>query len=159
MSKQRPSAPAPAGQVNIIGQGTTIQGGITATSDLRIAGTVNGHILVDGKTVVTPEGEVHGEIRSKTADIAGYVSGDVIVEERLLLKETARVEGNLYTNKLVIEEGAVFTGSCDMSGVLPAAHQAPAADPEKAPPEPKPAPPPASRSTRVEEPSIFGASA
>jgi cytoskeletal protein CcmA (bactofilin family) len=120
MAKPRNNAPVPPGQVNIIGQGTVIEGGVTANSDLRIAGTVNGNVNVDGKTVVTPEGEVNGEIRSTTGDIAGRVTGEVIIEERLILKESARVDGNLFTSKLVIEEGAVFSGSCDMSGALPA---------------------------------------
>jgi cytoskeletal protein CcmA (bactofilin family) len=120
MSKQRTPVPGQPGQVNIIGEGTSIEGGVTATSDLRIAGVVTGHVHVQGKTVVTPEGQVNGEIRTVSGDIAGRVTGDVIVEQRLVLKDTARVEGNLYTSKLVIEDGAVFTGSCDMSGALPA---------------------------------------
>lgn len=115
----RGASPGPAGQVNIIGQGTTIEGGLTATSDVRIAGRVVGTVRVEGKTVVTPEGEVEGEIRSTQADVAGRVRGEVVVEDRLVLKGTARVEGNLHTKKLVIEEGAQFTGSCDMSGALP----------------------------------------
>lgn len=121
MAKQRNGTPIPSGQVNIIGQGTTIEGGLIASSDVRIAGRVVGNVQVEGKTVVTPEGEVEGEIRSTHADIAGYVQGEVIVEERLILKGTARVDGDLHTKKLVIEDGATFTGKCDMSGTLPAA--------------------------------------
>jgi len=130
MAKQRNGAPVPPGQVNIIGQGTTIEGGLIAASDVRIAGRVVGNVRVEGKTVVTPEGEVEGEIRSTHADVAGHVRGEVIVEERLVLKSTARVEGDLHTKKLVIEDGATFTGKCDMSGTLPAApSRGAAADP------------------------------
>lgn len=131
MAKQRETPPATPGQVNIIGHGTTIEGGISASTDVRIAGTVIGNVRVSGKTVVTPEGEVNGEIRSTSGDIAGRVKGEVIMEERLLLKDSARIEGNLYTKKLVIEEGAVFTGSCDMSGMLPSAE--PEASPKRLP--------------------------
>jgi cytoskeletal protein CcmA (bactofilin family) len=120
MSKQRTPSPAPPGQVNIIGQGTIIEGGITASSDVRIAGRVIGNVRVDGKTVITPEGEVQGEVRTTHGDIAGRISGELIVEERLLMKDSARVEGNIFTKKLVIEDGATFTGTCDMSGALPA---------------------------------------
>ncbi len=119
MAKQRTPASAPPGQVNIIGQGTTIEGGLIASSDVRVAGRVVGNVRVDGKTVVTPDGEVDGEVRTTHADIAGRVAGELIVEDRLVLKETARVEGNIFTKKLVIEDGASFTGSCDMSGALP----------------------------------------
>jgi cytoskeletal protein CcmA (bactofilin family) len=119
MAKQRSVGPVPPGQVNIIGQGTTIEGGLIASSDVRIAGKVIGNVRVEGKTVLTPEGEVEGEIRSTHADIAGRIKGQVIVEDRLVLKDTARVEGNLFTKKLVIEDGATFSGNCDMSGTLP----------------------------------------
>lgn len=123
MAKQRNQGPTPPGQVNIIGQGTTIEGGLIASSDVRISGRVIGNVRVEGKTVVTPEGEVDGEVRSTHADIAGRIRGEVVIEERLVLKESARVEGNLFTKKLVIEDGASFSGNCDMSGTLPAVKQ------------------------------------
>ena len=120
MSTKSGSAPAP-GQVNIIGQGTVIEGGIKANSDVRISGKVIGNVNVDGKTVVTPEGVVEGEVRSSHADIAGRVDGEVFVSERLVLKNSAVVEGNIHTAKLVIEDGATFSGTCDMGGTIPKA--------------------------------------
>ncbi len=115
---KRSDAPAP-GQVNIIGQGTVIEGGLQATSDVRVSGKVIGTVQVDGKTVITPEGSVEGEVRSSHADIAGRVEGEVFVAERLVLKSSAVVEGNIHTAKLVIEDGATFSGTCDMGGALP----------------------------------------
>lgn len=120
MSTKSGSAPTP-GQVNIIGQGTVIEGGIKANSDVRISGKVIGNVNVDGKTVVTPEGIVEGEVRSSHADIAGRVDGEVFVSERLVLKNSAVVEGNIHTAKLVIEDGATFSGTCDMGGTIPKA--------------------------------------
>lgn len=120
MSKpQRNDVPGTPGQVNIIGQGTVIEGGIKANSDVRISGKVIGNINVDGKTVVTPEGIVEGEIRSAHADIAGRVEGEVIISDRLVLKGSAVVEGNIHTSKFVIEDGASFSGNCHMGGALP----------------------------------------
>ncbi len=116
---KRNDAPGTPGQVNIIGQGTVIEGGLKANSDVRVSGKVIGNINVDGKTVVTPEGTVEGEIRSAHADIAGRVEGEVFVSERLVLKSSAVVEGNIHTAKLVIEDGAKFSGTCDMGGALP----------------------------------------
>jgi cytoskeletal protein CcmA (bactofilin family) len=118
MSSKSGAPPAP-GQVNIIGQGTVIEGGLKAKSDVRISGKVIGNVNVDGKTVVTPEGVVEGEVRSTHADIAGKVDGEVFVSERLVLKNSAVVEGNIHTPKLVIEDGATFSGTCDMGGTMP----------------------------------------
>lgn len=119
MSKQRSGAPAPPGQVNIIGQGTVIEGGLRAKSDVRISGKVIGNVNVEGKTVVTPEGVVEGEVRSSHADIAGRIEGELFVQERLVLKDSAVVEGNIHTAKLVIEDGATFSGTCEMGNALP----------------------------------------
>lgn len=121
MSRQRSEAPVAPGQVNIIGQGAVIEGGLKARSDVHIAGRVVGQVEVEGKTVVTPGGAIEGEVRSTHADIAGRVEGEVFVQERLVLKGTAVVEGNIHTAKLVIEEGATFTGTCNMGGALPKA--------------------------------------
>lgn len=112
-------SPAAPGQVNIIGQGTVIEGGIKANSDVRISGKVIGNVNVDGKTVITPEGIVEGEVRSSHADIAGKIDGELFVSERLVLKNSAVVEGDIHTAKLVIEDGATFTGTCDMGGTIP----------------------------------------
>lgn len=146
MAKQRNDTPVAPGQVNIIGQGAVIEGGLKAQSDVRIAGKVVGNVEVEGKTVVTPEGVIEGEVRSTHADIAGRVHGEVFVQDRLVLKSTAVVEGNLHTAKLVIEDGAKFTGTCNMGGALPK----PAADgrPERASrPEAKPDGRPAPQAT------------
>ncbi len=119
MAKQRNDAPGTPGQVNIIGQGTVIEGGLKANSDVRVSGKVIGNVNVDGKTVVTPEGLVEGEVRSAHADIAGHVNGELFISERLVLKASAVVEGNIHAAKLVIEDGATFSGTCDMGGSLP----------------------------------------
>ncbi len=125
MSKQRNDVPTTPGQVNIIGQGTVIEGSITANSDVRVSGKVIGNITVEGKTVITPEGIVEGEIRSSHADIAGRINGEVIISERLVLKGTAIVEGNIHTSKFVIEDGASFSGNCHMGGALPKRNEMP----------------------------------
>jgi cytoskeletal protein CcmA (bactofilin family) len=57
---------------------------------------------------------VDGEIIATNADIAGRVQGEIEVEERLVLKSTAQVDGNIETDRLVVEEGAQFTGECKM---------------------------------------------
>ena len=115
MSKQQ-SAPAPPGQANIIQQGTVLEGTVRSNGDVHISGKVIGRVEVKGKTVIMPGGEVDGEIDSGSARIGGRVKGEVSVRERLELNSTAVVEGDIITKKLIIEDGATFTGSCDMGG-------------------------------------------
>lgn len=114
MSKQS-SAAAP-NQINMIGEGTTFDGTLTAESDLRISGRVVGKVDVSGKVIVAQEGVVDGDVKAESLDVAGRVEGQAEVAERVVLKSSAVVEGDIRAGRLVIEEGAVFNGRCQMGG-------------------------------------------
>ncbi len=105
---------AMAAHVNLIAQGTEIHGNLHAKSEVRIEGYIKGHVVVDGKVVLAPEGVIEGELHAIQADVAGKVQGELFIQERLVMKSTARIEGDVRTQKLVIEEGAVFIGQCLM---------------------------------------------
>jgi len=100
--------------VNIIGNGTDIIGDINSNGDFRIDGFLKGTIKSSGKVVVGSTGKVEGEIICQNADISGEVKAHLKVHELLSLKASAVVSGDIMTNKLAIEPGAVFTGACSM---------------------------------------------
>lgn len=106
-------------QVNLVGEGTVFEGTVRAESDVRASGRVVGTLEVEGKTMIAEEGVVEGEIIATNADIAGQVDGEIHVEERLVLKSSARVDGTIETDRLVVEEGAQFTGECEMGTPVP----------------------------------------
>jgi cytoskeletal protein CcmA (bactofilin family) len=101
-------------QVNLVGEGTVFEGTVRAESDVRASGRIIGTLEVQGKTMIAEEGSVEGEIITTNAEIAGQVQGEIRVEERLVLKSSARVDGTIETDRLVVEEGAQFTGECEM---------------------------------------------
>lgn len=107
-----------APSVNLIGAGTIIQGDIKTNGDIRIDGTLTGSISVKGKLVIGVSGSVEGEISCQNADISGTVKAKVTVAELLSLKASAKLSGDIITNKIAIEPGAVFSGSCSMGGVI-----------------------------------------
>ncbi len=100
--------------INILGAGTVVKGDITANGDFRIDGILNGKINAKGKLVIGATGSVEGEITCQNADFSGNVKGKVNVAELLSLKSTAKIIGDLIINKLSIEPGAQFSGSCNM---------------------------------------------
>jgi cytoskeletal protein CcmA (bactofilin family) len=102
--------------INLIGFGTEIHGDITCNGDLRIDGLLVGNLSAKGKIVVGETGKIKGEILCKNSDISGYVEGKMIVSELLSLKSSAKVIGDMVTNRLAIEPGSRFTGYCDMTG-------------------------------------------
>jgi cytoskeletal protein CcmA (bactofilin family) len=104
--------------VNLIGAGTIIEGNITSNGDIRIDGTLNGSLNVKGKLVVGQTGVIVGEVICQNADVSGKISGKIGVSELLALKDTAKLDCDIMTNKIAVEPGAVFTGSCSMGGVI-----------------------------------------
>ena len=103
-----------ASSVNLIGNGTKIVGDITSAGDVRIDGYLTGNIIIAGKFVLGPNGLVEGNITSVNADLSGEIKGTVTVSDTISLKSTARINGDILTAKLVIEPGALFTGTCNM---------------------------------------------
>ena len=103
--------------INILGNGTTVKGDIIANGDFRIDGTLIGSINAKGKLVIGATGNVEGEINCQNADFSGIVKANVNVQEMLALKSTAKLTGDITINKLSIEPGAQFSGSCNMNNV------------------------------------------
>lgn len=100
--------------INLIGEGSEVEGTLKSSTDVRVNGRIKGDLLVEGKVIIADKGVVEGTLKAKSADIAGKVDGDVSVEDRLVLKATADLDGSIRTGRLVVEEGAKFEGSCTM---------------------------------------------
>ena len=107
-----------SGTVNIIGIGTIITGDIQSKGDIRIDGTLKGAVKTSGKVVVGQAGIIEGDVECNNADIAGSLNAKISVAQLLSLKATAKLTGDLVTNKLAIEPGAAFTGHCSMGAVI-----------------------------------------
>ena len=104
--------------INIIGQGTAVQGDINSTGDLRIDGTLKGSIKTEGKLVLGQNGHIEGDVVCQNADVSGKIDAKITVSNLLSLKETAKLNGDIITSKLSIEPGATFTGSCSMGAII-----------------------------------------
>ena len=104
--------------VNLIGAGTIIEGDVTTSGDIRIDGSLTGSIKVKGKLVLGVSGSVDGEVVCQNADISGVLKVKIEVSELLSLKASAKLTGYIFTNKIAVEPGASFSGSCSMGGVI-----------------------------------------
>lgn len=105
-------------RLNRIVEGTIIEGDIKSDSNIRIDGYVKGTITVKGRLVLGPTGKIDGNVFCKNADLEGKLNGIIEVDELLSLKTTAKLQGEISTNKLSIEPGAIFSGNCKMGAVL-----------------------------------------
>lgn len=117
-------------EITQIGHSVTIKGDIIGKSDVRVAGVVNGSIAIEGELIIERQGFVEGEIKTNSAVIAGSVKGNIDCSEKLILESNSQFVGNIKTKLLIIQEGAVFQGNCQM-GVNNQAQQSASKDAKK----------------------------
>ena len=104
--------------INMIGAGTVITGDIQSKGDIRVDGTLKGSVNTSGKVVLGKDGVIEGDVVCTDADVSGTIKAKISVAQLLSLKSTAKLNGDIITNKLSIEPGASFTGSCNMGAVI-----------------------------------------
>ena len=104
--------------INTIGAGTIVTGDIQSKGDIRLDGILKGSVNTSGKVVLGKEWIIEGDVICNSADISGTIKAKITVSQLLSLKATAKLNGEIITNKLSIEPGASFTGSCSMGAVI-----------------------------------------
>ncbi|GAB5520273.1 MAG: hypothetical protein RhofKO_25240 [Rhodothermales bacterium] len=107
-------SPVATPQVNMVGRGTRIEGDFNVAGDISVSGHITGRLIVQGRATITKEGAVDGTLQARDADVAGQAKGKVNVAERLVLRGTARIDADITTARLVVEEGALCNGTCTM---------------------------------------------
>jgi len=103
-----------ADRLNKIVAGTEINGDLTSDSNIHLEGEVNGNVSCAGRVIIGSSGKINGNLVCVHAEIEGAMEGQLMVENLLVLRSTARIKGDIQTMKLHIEEGAFFEGACVM---------------------------------------------
>lgn len=104
------------GGINSLGDGTKLNGDLSANSDIRIDGTLEGNLICKGKLILGPKGTITGTVDCQSAVIEGKINGTVKVKDVLQIKESAVITGDITTDKLIVQSGAVFNVKCEMGG-------------------------------------------
>ncbi|MGH9942166.1 MAG: bactofilin family protein [Pyrinomonadaceae bacterium] len=124
-----------------VGATTALTGEANFKGMLRVDGHLSGRVNSEkGTLIVSGGGKVDAEVNVAVAKINGTVNGNVNTTERLELGRTARVVGNIQTPELVIEQGAIFEGSCHMMQRSASVAAAPQPAQQSQPPQQRPAP-------------------
>ena len=105
---------------NSLTAGSKIVGNITADSDYRIDGLIEGELNCTGKVVIGEAGRVKGNVTCQNAEIMGLMDGKIICHQQLSLRASGKIQGDVKTKTLIVEPGAQFNGTCSM-GTLPSA--------------------------------------
>ena len=99
----------------IISDGCVIDGNLNSTSSVRIDGNVNGNVAVQQGIIIGNTGKVLGNVKAKEAVVFGHVNGNITVE-KLEIKSTGVITGDINTQALEMDFGAVYNGKVSMNG-------------------------------------------
>ncbi len=105
--------------MSVIDQGCEFEGRLTFVGTLILNGKLKGEVQSSGTLIVREGGEIQADVRVGVAIVSGQISGHVTAQERVELKKTARIFGDILTPVLSLEEGVVFDGHCEMKGEGP----------------------------------------
>lgn len=98
----------------IIGKDTRFKGTLQAIATLRIDGHFEGEIDTQGDVFIGEGGIAKATIKARNCIVSGEISGDIVVEQKLEIASTGKIVGNIKCENLIIGEGAVFSGICEM---------------------------------------------
>ena len=98
-----------------IGPSLRIKGNLSGEEDLLIEGRVEGEVTLEGNDLtVGSKAHIKANLRAKVISIDGEVCGDLFGQEKIVIRKTGDVEGNLVAPRVILEDGATFKGSVDM---------------------------------------------
>jgi cytoskeletal protein CcmA (bactofilin family) len=101
---------------NSLTAGSKIVGTITADSDYRIDGYIEGELNCTGKVVIGEAGRIKGTVVCQNAEILGMMEGKITCHQQLSLRSSGKIQGDVRIKTLVVEPGAQFNGTCSMGG-------------------------------------------
>ena len=100
-----------------IGKSVVIKGDLSGSEDLSVDGQVEGTIsLKNHSLTVGPHGQVKASVEAKGVAVQGKLEGNVLASDRVELRKTAVVTGDISTQRISIEEGAYLKGKIDIQG-------------------------------------------
>lgn len=103
----------------LIGSQVVVKGHISGNQDVIVRGRIEGSVGLPNRLTIEEEATLEADLDVAEADIKGAVKGDVIASASAVLHPSARVTGTIRAPRVVIEDGARFTGTIEMDVDLP----------------------------------------
>ena len=110
----RPGASRSSDSGTYLGPGTKVHGRLLFEGATTIEGEIEGEILVHGTVTIGEQGNIKGKINATSAVIRGKVTGNIHDEKKIEIQPPGVVVGDLYMQSLVIGDGAILEGHCNM---------------------------------------------
>src|SRR5271167_1367531 len=108
-------------EIATIGKSVVVKGELSGSEDLVVDGEVEGSISLRGQSLtIGPNGKVRANIEARNVILHGRVNGDIHATDRVELRKSASLSGDITTARISIEDGAFFKGTIDIQKPEPA---------------------------------------
>jgi cytoskeletal protein CcmA (bactofilin family) len=116
MLKKGSGTPEQAEITAFLGKGTEFKGVLSFEGTIRVDGKVEGEVVSKDTLIAGDESLLQGEITVGTIICSGKIIGNINAIQKVHILAPAKIQGNIKTPKLIIEEGVIFDGKCEMAG-------------------------------------------
>jgi cytoskeletal protein CcmA (bactofilin family) len=107
--------------VATIGKSVVVKGELSGSEDLYVDGSVEGSISLRGQSLtIGPNGQVRANLEARNVIVHGKVDGNITASDRVDLRKSASLTGDISTARVAIEDGAYFKGTIDIQKTEPA---------------------------------------
>ncbi len=104
----------PSNSHTIIADDVSIDGDMILNGNVTIYGTIKGSVKTEGSIQLSKSGKIFGNVNASMIQINGYIEGDAYINGPAELLKGCELVGNLKYKVLTIEDGAQFSGRCDI---------------------------------------------
>ena len=119
------------GEFAQIGKSVIIKGELSGGEDLYVDGTINGTIQLQGHDLmIGPNGHVHADVNAKGVVVQGKLEGNIRTSDRVEMRKSAIIMGDIVTQRIAIEDGAYFKGKVEIQKETAKPNSPPASRPE-----------------------------
>lgn len=122
-------------QLSVITAEVEIKGTIKSSGSVQLDGKLEGDLICEGDAILGKTASVKGTINANSVIIEGTVNGSITAKDKIAMKATANMHGDIKAKRLSVEDGVTFVGKCDVNpaGVTSSKAEAEASEAGKTP--------------------------
>jgi cytoskeletal protein CcmA (bactofilin family) len=100
---------------SLISSEVEIIGTLKTSGSIQVEGRIEGEIISEGDVSIGKSGSVKGNLRVNSITVAGTIQGNIHAKDRIELKSTARLLGDIKAKRLAVEDGVTFVGKSEVN--------------------------------------------
>lgn len=101
--------------INVLSEAVRVNGTLTSSKNIRIIGTIDGDVHVDGVLILDKKGVINGNVYAARLEISGNITGSLKSNGKITVRDTAIIIGDIESKALEVEEHAIVEGEIRMS--------------------------------------------